>query len=267
MPFEIDPNLIDNDIIRIELDGADVVMRHQPSGDILARKVDGDTGWSVGTDTPLSAFQADEVGGPVAGGNAITDLLGDGLEFASGALRILNSIWDPNNSEIVADVNNSSTITEQIGGEYHHAGSYDGADPDTRLGNALSAAANGDVVLLENAAYSTARTFGFDGVLLGSFSVTGSGGSRIDAAWTLDSRAHIFRGMTTGNGSIAVNASNTHISHVDDADITVSADRAILTGLLGGSVTFESGTSEGVIDSSAATTVTDNGTNTVGDVT
>lgn len=54
---------------------------------------------------------ARRVDGPVTGGTTITDLVGSGLEIASGALRVLSSIWD--GTSIVADVDNESVSTEE----------------------------------------------------------------------------------------------------------------------------------------------------------
>jgi hypothetical protein len=61
------------------------------------------------------------------------------------------------------------------------------------------------------------------------------------------------------------------VTDIENANIRVEADNCILRGIsktasYGGDVTFASGTSGNVIDSSTNVTVTDNGSNTVGDI-
>ena len=51
-----------------------------------------------------------------------------------------------------------------------------------------------------------------------------------------------------------------------NSNITVGANRCKITGLDAGSVTFEQGSENNIIDSCTRTSVTDNGSNTVGDI-
>lgn len=62
--------------------------------------------------TGAGKVEADELNGGVTGSQSLTDLFGQGLEFASGALQVLSSIW--NGSNIVADVNNSQVTTNEL---------------------------------------------------------------------------------------------------------------------------------------------------------
>lgn len=54
--------------------------------------------------------ESSQLTGSVAGGNTLTNLLGQGLEAASGAVQVLSTIWDGSN--IVADVDNQSVTTD-----------------------------------------------------------------------------------------------------------------------------------------------------------
>jgi len=170
--------------------------------------------------------------------------------------------------DLFADaVDANSITTETVVSDYHFAGAFDGADADTRLGNALSAANNGDVIFLENARYTSARTYdSFRGTFLGSFSVSQNEGAQLAEDWTLDSRVHMYRIAVESNTDLNLNTTNINLSDISlGGTITVGGDRAVIQGVLGGEITFESGTSGGIVDSSADVTVTDNGSNTVGD--
>jgi hypothetical protein len=82
--------------------------------DGVIRGIDTETGTEVPVefdDLATRSMETTEIDGPVSDGRTVTDLLGDGLEYASGAVRILSRIW--NGSEIVADVNSSSVVTEE----------------------------------------------------------------------------------------------------------------------------------------------------------
>ena len=143
--------------------------------------------------------------------------------------------------------------------------SVSGSDPDDRLSNALDAASTGDKIHLENATYTTNQTIS-DRVL-----VTGTGHTELDADWTIDNRAHLthFR-VSVDNPEITIASDNAIISNLmrfGVANITINENNALLYAINNADVTFEDGTSGGLVDTSIDTSVTDNGNNTVGDIT
>jgi len=168
----------------------------------------------------------------------------------------------------IKSVSTNDVDTERIGvGDYHFAGSYDGADPDARLDNAISASSPGDRIFLERGTYSADRTITtrgttFTGVDSSDNGTLGSG------TWTLDGgeiTIEDMRDITVVVNGVALS----HIRGIQAGNITVNNNgnmRCLLTGLKGCSVTFASGTDTNVVDSSVATTVTDNGNNTVGEI-
>lgn len=168
-------------------------------------------------------------------------------------------------------VRTDETHTKTIGANnYHYAGDYDGADADARLTNALAGANGDDTIYLENATYSTDRN------LSSQYSFVGSQlGTRLEASWTLLGASRI-RNIRLGSGqatsaSLATNGYRVWFVNVSGyGNTTINNDVGILYGLWGEngnmSVTFASGTAKGIIDSSSRVAVTDNGTNTVGDI-
>ena len=167
-------------------------------------------------------------------------------------------------------VSADNTDTKRVVGNYHFAGAYDGSDADARLGNAISAASTGETIVLESADYGTDRTFSKKLTLVGSgiFTTTGTG-TVLNASWTFDDRVAIFRLSTTSGASATFNTiSSAWCNSLINADtsITVASDNFRFTSNFGGDLTFNSGTSGGIVDACSQTTVTDNGTNTVGDI-
>ena len=158
-----------------------------------------------------------------------------------------------------------SVNTESIGTDYHYAGGYDGSGPDARLDNALSAANRGDRILLENATYSDNRT------IEDRHNLSGTGmrnGTEITGSWDIGTSQldHVRLsdvGITSGGFNVI-----SHFSGNTGSSITVTGDRSVIGPAFGGnmSLIFESGTSNNIIDSVAEVAVTDNGSNTVGDI-
>jgi hypothetical protein len=74
-------------------------------------------------------------------------------------------------------------------------------------------------------------------------------------------------------GSITINSDLNNGSHQlteingNGATVTIDTGRVIVANCDNLSVTFNNGTSDGLVDTCTGTTVTDNGSNTVGDVT
>jgi len=157
---------------------------------------------------------------------------------------------------------------ERVTGDYHYAGAYPGSDPDARLDNAVADANPGETVLLEDATYDADRT-----IDVGGLRISGTGnaarGSIINAAWTLnDGQLLENLGDVLDSASIELTFQTALIHSFlrSGATVTVSGNRARFIGNQGGDVTFQSGTESGVVDSCTSTTVTDNGTNTIGDI-
>lgn len=126
----------------------------------------------------------------------------------------------------------------------------------------------GDVLVLGAADFTTDRTFSERLKVVGTGSFTN--GTRIQADWTFDDRITIRdiefldagqRVTLNGQGSSVIGGGGGSSS-----EWFVNADDCIVTHLNSCSVTFASGTSGGLVDSCTGTTVTDNGTNTTGDI-
>jgi len=174
------------------------------------------------------------------------------------------------------DLTNVGAITiEQIGSERLYAGAFDGSDPDQRLDAALSAATDGDIIFLENALYDADRTISKLVLLLGTgLQQTPSGagqGTTIGAAWTLDvGRSVVQRAVMNASASISLTGRFSKLIRVQgrasNSPITVSADDTLISQGESLDVTYESGTANGIIDTVTNGTVTDNGSNTVGDI-
>jgi hypothetical protein len=173
-------------------------------------------------------------------------------------------------------VSTDETQTKTIGsGDHHYAGVYDGANADARLDNAVSAASEGDVIYLENAEYTVNRTIS---KLLRIEGTQGFGGKYIGSAvsgeWTLDDRniAVFYCGFVSGSQitieKAEITVADCWVSTVSgEGHIQINNDSARLYNLArDASVTFASGTTGGIIDSCSRISVTDNGTNTVGDI-
>lgn len=153
---------------------------------------------------------------------------------------------------------------EQLNTDYHFAKSYSGADPDSRLDAAISAASNGETIYLENGTHDSDRTVSKNLRFVGP---SANAGATIDGAatWTLTGNSEIEN--IDNNGTIQINSSNCTVTKVQNFNgaINIGGDFCIIDLIQNGSVTFESGTSGGILDTAANVSVTDNGTNKIGD--
>ena len=167
-----------------------------------------------------------------------------------------------------------SIEAKTIANDYIYAGAFDGSNADARLDEALSAASNGDVVMLENAQYSSERTITTQLLLIGTMS-SRSAGTEIAESWTFDTLAKltnvIIRVSTTeiqfnANGSSASDIAFRGISPT----VRFSASQCAIYNTIAtgtdGAIVFDEGTSGGLADSIRGPSVTDNGDNTVGDI-
>jgi len=161
-----------------------------------------------------------------------------------------------------------SVNTEELTNHYLYAGAFDGASPDDRLSNALSAASKGEVIHLENATYTTDLTVSKRVSLVGTSAALGSD-TTIDASFTFDDRVTIRRITLSGSASITLNGRYSSIINAAGGvgwSLTVDGDNVRCIGLVIAELTFTSNARNGIVDASTAVTVTDNGSNTVGDI-
>jgi len=184
-----------------------------------------------------------------------------------------NSQWDFQNNPISNvdsltsnSVNTDDTQTKTIGAANHHyAGDYDGADADARLDNALAAASENETIYLEAAEYSNDRTLATRYRFIGTGGVASNGTTTISGDWTINNRSIIEHVSILGS-TVTLADKSCLILACANATITVSSDDVRIIGGDNLTVTFESGTSGSVIDSCTRSQVTDNGSNTVGDL-
>lgn len=289
--MSIDLNVRDGETVSLDVSGGAARRTEENIEDIVGALVTGGTNvtatYDDGADTltiDTSALNEEEVEDAVAAllsaGNAISLTYndpGDTLTVAVDESAL--SFYDGTN--LTADVDNEAVTTEDaditggaVIGDYHHASRYDGADGDARLTNALSAASEGDTIYLENLLYEDDRTITQDKIALVGTGRGGGGdgqGSDLIGTWTFNStRGRIENlggglGVAGESGAITFNGFQLYRGGYG-GDITVSGDSVIITEMFSGTVTFQSGTSGGIVDASSGVTVTDNGTNTVGDV-
>jgi hypothetical protein len=156
-----------------------------------------------------------------------------------------------------------------IGDNHHWASSYDGGDPTTRLSNAIDGVSEGDVIYLENEPDYGDVIIDTRCRLIGSGITFRGTGIADGATWTLQSNGIEIECMGSGsNGEIVIDARSCAIrrSGIFSVDITVNESWFKYIGNEGGAVTFDSGTDSGIVDGCTDTTVTDNGTNTIGEI-
>jgi len=173
------------------------------------------------------------------------------------------------------------TATETIaGGSIHYAVDYNGADPDVRLDNALSAAVAGDMIVLEtNVEYTDNRSSGNNNAIAKSVTLmgtmaqstpSGAGDSpTLGDEWELTGpRARIIRVGLNNDGQITAAGNKQKVVEVDgrgSAGVVIDANGVTVTLCAAIDPTFNSGTSDGIADTNTSSVVTDNGSNTVGD--
>jgi hypothetical protein len=187
---------------------------------------------------------------------------------------------NPNPAIHARSVDTPLVSTEQIGGERHYAGAYSGSDADARLDNALSAASDDDTIYLEAATYSNNRTISQNLTLVGAGRGGANGaGTEITGDWELTGRPSTLKNcfIAPNNNPLDVSARDITVKdcwissgdqgiEVTGRDSDNAAPGVLIIGCNGaGSLTFVSGTSGALVDSSELS-VTDNGTNTVGDL-
>jgi len=185
---------------------------------------------------------------------------------ASGQWQEVNSgsNIEPIDGETVGtgseDVDVGSVSTGTITDDYLYAGAFGGSDPDARLDNALNAAVDGKTIFLEQAVYDTNHTISKKLKLIGLG--TNVDGTKIES--TIDLSANnIILGSVLLTGTLNVSGYTCIFkdSFVNNGTVNVSGSRFRMYGCHKGDVTFQSGTTGGVVDASTDVSVTDNGNN------
>jgi len=161
-----------------------------------------------------------------------------------------------------------SVSTEQIGSERLYAGAYDGDDADARLDNALSAVSVGDVIYLESAEYSTRTISQSEITLRGTSNSDGLVGSHIGADWEISGNSVTIIGLGLGNGQTLTYAGNfAQLERCAFGSVSITGNNVGIFNSRDVDVTYSSATSGGIADALYNnSTVTDNGSNTVGDI-
>jgi hypothetical protein len=145
---------------------------------------------------------------------------------------------------------------------------FDGSTVDARLDNAIAAASSGDHIAIESVGYSDDRTVSKRLALEGTHKLPAGGATLEGASWTFTEAVVLKLFQADSSSSISLTGSYSQLSEARvGGSITVSNDLVTIAQVAGsGSITFESGTSGGIVDGSSGVSVTDNGTNTVGDI-
>jgi len=197
-----------------------------------------------------------------ADGNVVGSLFAE----SDGTLKLQEGT-SGNDNELAFSTQGSLAV-KQLAGDRYFTASFSGSDPDTRLDNALSAAADGDTILLEDATFNADRTVSKDTELVGS----GGGFSGVNISnctWTFSSPVSLRNVVVSANVSLDINAVGCIITQCELgglSSVSVSEDRFRFVNNEGGDLTFGSGTKNGIVDACTNTTVTDNGGNSVGNV-
>jgi hypothetical protein len=210
--------------------------------------------------------------GSIAGGVSVSQLVSKAQAQASTSDSDGNVGTPSDRVDVFADGVDASVIdTEKIGTSQRYASAFDGADPDARLDNALSAASNGDIIYLEAGDYTSNRTISTKCAIIGpqGFEIPPGGASfNISGDWTFGAEGALERVVLSSN-TITFTEPYSYLDTARSASggsIVVDADHCRVLNMAEGSVTFNSGTKQGLVDSSTNVAVTDNGTNTTGDI-
>jgi hypothetical protein len=192
-------------------------------------------------------------------------LKSSGLSIPLADIGKLTSAMDADGNDIR---NVGSIATEQIGTGRHYAGAYPGSDPDARLQNALDAAADADTIYLENDSYDSGIDLPSRTLSVTLIGASGQGGTIISngVTWGLQFGSSILD--VDNRGTISLDGASCFVSRIENngGSIVATADRANISQVTRGSITFNSGTSNCVASGLSLVSTTDNGSgNTFGD--
>jgi hypothetical protein len=167
-------------------------------------------------------------------------------------------------------LDSSGLKTQKIDDDRLYAGAFPGANADARFDNAISSAAAGDVIFLENAVYTKSRTFSTKLSLIGTavrFSGTDIQGS---PTWTFNEAVNISDiSNSSGDLTLDVNAGPSAIESfigTGSTQININTNGCTIDSINNCTITLSSGTVANIIDSCSNTAVADNGNNTIGDI-
>jgi hypothetical protein len=266
----------------IEL-GSNYELDEDSNGNLVIRDINGNailtydnahTRWALAQDIVPETSGTEQLG---ATGKAFGQLVSNAVGNDGSSLSVDDDL-DLQSAQSITNassVSTEKTHTKTIGAnDYHYTGDYDGADADARLNTAITAASNGDTIYLENAEYSADLTISKRLSLVGTehASEGSTGGTTIVGltTWTFNDRVLLTNfNVPTNDVTININAGANKVVGIggfSNVPIIVSGNSCILRGLRGFSITLKSGTSRNIVDASSGTTVTDNGSNTVGDI-
>lgn len=167
----------------------------------------------------------------------------------------------------------ASTVPE-LNDDYLYAGAFDGADPDARLDNAISAAVPEEsIIYLEADRYTDDRTINKRLAFRGFTDLFGSFGPAITGTYDIQRRCKFENIKFDPSSGPALNINSQQGTRLRDCvfqlvptPVNVNADRVLISDCYFGTITFASGTLGGLVDGCIGTSVTDNGSNTVGDI-
>lgn len=191
------------------------------------------------------------------------DVYADAVAVFDGASNQIGSFDETGITTPSVDTDKASIKTQSD--RFLYAAAYDGADIDSRLSSALSDASAGDTIILEKGLYGDA-TIDQRVTMQGATNRSGSV-CAISGTWTLSDRA-VLQGVRVDSGaSVEADADFIEVSQASHAgSININGSKTLIYGCVGGSVTFASGTSAGLVDACSGMSVTDNGSNTVRDI-
>ena len=234
---------------------------------------DGETNWDH-TDTVEALDELAIDRGPIAA-RPSTGSYDDELYLATDQ-RILWR-WDANAADWKAGSGLGSESQPVPGTSHFEAleaeslvvdDTYHYAADDAELSEILPVS-DGDTIVLGTSDFSEDRTFN-NRVTILSGSGGASGAMINDASWTFADRYSMLIGLSwavTSSITFEEDRSGMMRCSVDSGtSISVQEDSFRFVGCLGGNVTFESETSDGIVDGCTGTTVQDDGSNTVGDI-
>jgi hypothetical protein len=165
-------------------------------------------------------------------------------------------------------LSSESIATQFLADDYLYAGAFPGGDPDTRLDAALSAAASGDMIFLEADLYNSPRTVGKSVSLIGTGRVRGDSTTLVDQTLSADQMT-VSHVVLSGNNALTLNSTGitiTNTQSVNNASIQDNSGFNLFTNVSGTDITFASGTTKSLVDSSINVSVIDNGNNNVGNI-
>lgn len=228
-------------------------------------------------DVSSNSVTTDTVSGGVTDSQGdITRLPGSGLGVDNGDLAVtasfsgISGISNPLTADLNADqfdINNiRQANAESLNAkETTTADTYRTAVSDTDLSDTISASNAGDTIKIKNVNLSDTYSISKPLTIIGSHYNKGTeftsnvtlsdrvllkNAGIVGATLTIDARFCRFQDSQGGSGPA----------------VQINADDAMLSNLVGYDVTFASGTSNGLVDSSNRITITDNGSNTIGDI-